>query len=198
MKFKKFRKGILIGMCTLVMAGCGVSENGGAKNNDHVIDDSKDGHLRDETDNMDDDHLRDETDNMDDDHLRDETDNMDDDHLRDETNNTDGDSLISSSDLQGRVIEFSENGCVVTPVTNDGNTAAVAAPGNEKEETNVTISYEPDCIFQTAVMDLTTGTANISKAAVSDIKKQTSLLIYGSSEDTHNFSASKVIIVRYE
>ena len=57
---------------------------------------------------------------------------------------------------------------------------------------------EPDCIFQTAVMDLTTGTANISKAAVSDIKKQTSLLIYGSSEDTHNFSASKVIIVRYE
>ena len=174
MKFKKFRKGILIGMCALVMAGCGVSENGGAKNNDHVIDDSKDGHLRDETDNMDDDHLTDETDN------------------------TDSDSLISSFDLQGSVIEFSENGCVVTPVTNDGNTAAVAAPGNEKEETNVTISYEPDCIFQTAVMDLTTGTANISKAAVSDIKKQTSLLIYGSSEDTHNFSASKVIIVRYE
>ena len=174
MKFKKFRKGILIGMCALTMAGCGVSENGGAKNNDHVIDDSKDGHLRDETDNM------------------------DDDHLTDETNNTDGDSLISSSDLQGRVIEFSENGCVVTPVTNDGNTAAVAAPGNEKEETNVTISYEPNCIFQTAVMNIATGKANISKAAVSDIKKQTSLLIYGSSEDAHNFSASKVIIVRYE
>ena len=186
MKFKKFRKGILIGMCALTMAGCGVSENGGAKNNDHVIDDSKDGHLRDETDNMDDDHLTDETNNT------------DDDHLTDETNNTDGDSLISSSDLQGSVIEFSENGCVVTPVTNDGNTAAVAAPGNEKEETNVTISYEPNCIFQTAVMNIATGKANISKAAVSDIKKQTSLLIYGSSEDAHNFSASKVIIVRYE
>lgn len=114
-------------------------------------------------------------------------------------NNTDGDELIRSSALQGSVAAFSDSGCTVSPVTNEGeNTAVVAAPGNENDETNVTISYKTDCIFQKANINITTGKANISDASVLDIKKQTSLLIYGDFEDTHHLAATKIIIVHYE
>ena len=47
-------------------------------------------------------------------------------------------------------------------------------------------------------INITTGKATISDASVSDIKKQTSLLIYGDFEDTHNLTATKIVIVRYE
>jgi len=68
----------------------------------------------------------------------------------------------------------------------------------KNDETNVTISYKADCIFQKASINTTTGKASISDASVSDIKKQTSLLIYGDFEDTHRLTAEKVIIVYYE
>lgn len=169
MKFTKFMKGILIGMCVLALSGCGVSEDGGSKNtdnnttNDSTVNNSKDNGTLNVPDN------------------------------------TDGDNLIRSSALQGSVVEFSDSGCTVSPVTNeDEHTAVVAAPGNENDETNVNISYKTDCIFQKANINITTGKASISDASVSDIKKQTSLLIYGDFEDTQNLTAIKIIIVRYE
>lgn len=178
MKFTKLMKGILTGICVVIMAGCGVSENRNTdshaanvsepRNSDNSLDASKD------------------------------HDDPQADDGAGTSDHTDGNSLISSSTLQGSVIDFSDSGCTVSPVTSDENTAVVAAPGNESEETNVSISYKTDCIFQTATINITTGKASISDASVSDIKKQTSLLIYGDLEDTHNLTATKIIIVRYE
>lgn len=175
MKFKKAVRGILIGMCVLALSGCGVSEGGNSKNtnnnatNDSTVNSSTDNNTSNITDNM------------------------------GTSDNTDGENLIRSSTLQGSVVEFSDSGCIVTPVTNeDENTAVVAAPGNENDETNVNISYKTDCIFQKASINITTGKAAISDASASDIKKQTSLLIYGDFEDTHNLTATKIVIVRYE
>ena len=47
-------------------------------------------------------------------------------------------------------------------------------------------------------MDITTGKAAVSEAAISDIKKKTSLVLYGNFDDTENFTASKVVIAQYE
>ena len=175
MKFIKFMRGILIGMCVPALYGCGVSEGGGSQNtdynaaNDNTVNDSKENDTPNAADHA------------------------------GTSDNTDGENLIRSSALQGSVVEFSDSGCIVAPVTNeDENTAAVAAPGNENEETNVNISYKTDCIFQKADINITTGKAGINDASISDIKKQTSLLIYGDFEDTHHLTAEKIVIVRYE
>lgn len=177
MKFTKFISGLLVIVCVFAMAGCGVSENGASKNRvDNNTASTSDSKKSDSTAN-----------------------DSEDTNTPNGTDNTDGDSLIRSSTLQGSVVEFSDGGCTVTPVTNeDEDTAVVAAPGNENDETNVTISYKTDCIFQKANISITTGKASISDAFVSDIKKQTSLLIYGDFEDTYHLTAEKVIIVYFE
>ena len=113
---------------------------------------------------------------------------------------TDGDKIIAASDLQGSVTEFSDNGCVITPATtsNDGKIVEEAADGYEDEGAKVTIKYGESCIFQRAVMSIGTGKATVSEAAKTDIKKKTSLLLYGSFDDTENFTATKAVIVQYE
>lgn len=111
----------------------------------------------------------------------------------------DGDEIIAASDLQGSVTEFSDNGCTITPAasSNDGE-AVIAADGYEDEGAKVTIKYGDNCIFQRAVMSIGTGKATVSEAAKADIKKKTSLLLYGNFDDTENFTAAKVMIVQYE
>ena len=110
----------------------------------------------------------------------------------------DGDEIIAASDLQGHVIEFSDHGCVVNPVTSDQvDEAVVAAEGYENEGAKVTIKYGDNCIFQRAVISIATGKATVSEAAKEDIKKKTSLLLYGNFDDTENFTAAKVIITQY-
>lgn len=116
------------------------------------------------------------------------------------TENNDANSLIKFSAIQGSVIQFSDENCTITPVENsaDGNEAVIAAPGNENSDNNVTIHYQNDCVFQIAKISISSGTATFSEADISDIKKQTSLIIYGDWSDTHNLNATKVFIARYE
>ena len=111
----------------------------------------------------------------------------------------DADEMIAASDLQGSVTGFSDNGCTITPVTssNDGE-AAIAADGYEDEAEKINIKYGDNCIFQRAVMSIATGKATVSDVDRADIKKKTSLLLYGDFDDTENFTAAKVMIVQYE
>lgn len=112
----------------------------------------------------------------------------------------DGNALIDSSALQGSVISFSDTGCSVSQVTYEegGHIATVPAPGNENPDTTVNVKYQTNCEFQIAYINSSTGKATISSASITDIKKQTSLIIYGTFEDTHNLTATRVIIARYE
>ncbi|MDE5780031.1 MAG: hypothetical protein K2I03_00920 [Lachnospiraceae bacterium] len=114
----------------------------------------------------------------------------------------DADSLIYNSDVMGSVVEFSNTGCTVSPTKTeevDGGQLAIAAqPGYEDEENNVNIHYSDSCQFQLAKINIATGKADISDVDVSEIKKQTSLIIYGEWSDDHNIEATKVIIDRYE
>ncbi len=112
----------------------------------------------------------------------------------------DANSLIDLSTIQGSVVEFSDGTCTITPVesSDGGETAVSAAPGSENADNNVTVHYQDDCAFQIAQISQETGKTSFSDADISDIKKQTSLILYGEWSDTYNLNATRVIIVRYE
>ena len=173
MKSKKLMRMLIIGASIFALAGCGTSNE-----NDITNPDKKD--APNEID----------------------SDNTPDGNDSSAVGRTDGDKIIAASDLQGSVTEFSDNGCTITPVTssNDGKAkiAEEAADGYEDEAEKINIKYEDNCIFQRAVMSIRTGKATVNEAAKTDIKKKTSLLLYGNFDDTENFTATKVMIVQYE
>ena len=173
MKSKKLMRMLIIGASIFALAGCGTSNE-----NDITNPDKKDAPNENDSNNT------------------------PDGNDSSAVGRTDGDKIIAASDLQGSVTEFSDNGCTITPVTssNDGKAkiAEEAADGYEDEAEKINIKYEDNCIFQRAVMSIATGKATVSEAAKADIKKKTSLLLYGNFDDTKNFTATKVIITQYE
>ncbi|MCI8464294.1 MAG: hypothetical protein HFI63_00305 [Lachnospiraceae bacterium] len=182
MRIRKFLNGIGIGICLLALAGCGASENGTSPNteNGSIHAPHSNGADQEAANSKEDPTISGTGD-------------------EEKLDNMDGDSLILSSDLRGSVIEFAKDGCTVSPVTNEGeHTAIVAAPGSESEESSVTVSYQTDCTFQKATIDLTTGKVTFNDVSVSSIKKQTSLLIYGEFKDSNHLTATKIIILQFE
>ena len=108
----------------------------------------------------------------------------------------DADSLYASAAMTGSVVEFSDGSCTVSAAVteDDGKTGVVAAPGYESEDTNVVVTYQEGCVVQIATIYTSTGIAELEQASVADIKKQASVIIYGSFEDTHHVTATKIII----
>ncbi|MCI8753101.1 MAG: hypothetical protein HFH66_17515 [Lachnospiraceae bacterium] len=108
----------------------------------------------------------------------------------------DADSLYSSATMTGSVVEFSDGSCTVSAAVteDDGKTGVVAAPGYESEDTNVVVTYQEGCVVQIATIYTSTGIAELEQASVADIKKQASVIIYGSFDDTHHVTATKIII----
>ena len=108
----------------------------------------------------------------------------------------DADSLYTSAAMTGDVVDFSDGGCTVsaTVTEDDGKTGVIAAPGYESEDTNVVVTYQEGCVVQIATIYTATGLAELEQASVVDIKKQESIIIYGSFEDTHHVTATKIII----
>ncbi len=108
----------------------------------------------------------------------------------------DAESLYASAAITGSVVEFSDDSCTVSAVVteDDGKTGVVAAPGYESEDTNVEVTYQEGCVVQIATIYTSTGIAELEQTSVADIKKQSSVIIYGSFEDTHHVTATKVII----
>lgn len=186
MKNKKLMRMLIIGVSIFSLAGCGTSNETGTKGERET----KDTYIENDITTPD---KKDASDKND-------SNNTPDGNDLNAVGSMDGDELITASDLQGSVTEFSDNGCTITPVTssNDGKIAEEAADGHEDEGAKVTIKYGDNCIFQRAVMSIATGKAAVSEAAKADIKKKTSLLLYGNFDDTENFTATKVMIVQYE
>ena len=61
------------------------------------------------------------------------------------------------------------------------------------------MNYSADCEFflaelNTQAEDLT----DITRGSVSDVKKQSYVYVYGDFTDTHNVTADKIIIARFE
>ena len=112
-------------------------------------------------------------------------------------------NFFKEADLQGSVVEFSDSGfeMSVAAITKegDGEVMAEAAPGAEKEEDLVTVTYASDVTFEIITMDMASLT-EISREGTDkeSIKKQTSVLIFGSCQDTYHWTADKVVILRWK
>ena len=111
----------------------------------------------------------------------------------------DAESLYASAIMRGSVVDFSDEICTVSVAVteDDGKTGVVAAPGHESEDTNVVVTYQEGCVVQIATIYTSTGTAELEQASIADIKKQASVIIYGSYEDTHHISADQIIICHW-
>lgn len=120
------------------------------------------------------------------------------DNLQNSTN------LFSNANLQGSVVEFSDTGISISMATietadDGGEVMAEAAPGMENEEELVHVTYADNVIVQILVMDSSSQTqVSLNDTEKSSIKKQTSVLIFGSCQDTYHWTADKVVIVRWQ
>lgn len=116
------------------------------------------------------------------------------------TENTD---FYAGADLQGSVVEFSDSGFMLSAAEiikeDEGDVMVQAAPGAENSEDLVTITYSSDVTFEIITMD-SASLAEISRedADKQSIKKQTSVLVFGSCQDTYHWTADKVIIMRWK
>ena len=112
--------------------------------------------------------------------------------------------FYAGADLQGGVVEFSDSGFVLSPAKvyeaeDGGGVMMQAAPGAENEEDLVTITYASDVTFEIITMDSTSLT-EISREDTDkqSVKKQSEVLVFGSCQDTYNWIADKVIIMRWK
>ena len=194
MKNKKLMRMLIVGVSIFALAGCGTSNDMGTNRERET----KDVYIENDITNPDKKDAPNENDSKDTSNGNNSKETPDEDNSN-AVGSMDADKMIAASDLQGSVTGFSDNGCTITPVTssNDGE-AAIAADGCEDEAEKINIKYGDNCIFQRAVMSIATGKATVSEAAKADIKKKTSLLLYGSFDDTENFTATKAVIVQYE
>ena len=210
MKKQTILKGLVIGVCVLSLAGCGTKQAeiqgekdmsvAGQYQND--IPDTEDTSLnRDEKDSA----APETNDTNGNGNGNTEQPMSNKDTVLENQNNTtandmgervDAESLYLSAAMTGSVVEFSDGSCTVsaTVTEDDGETAVAAAPGHESDDTNVVVTYQEGCVVQIATIYTSTGTAELEQASVADIKKQSSVIIYGSFEDTHHVTATKVII----
>ena len=194
MKNKKLMQMLIVGVSIFALAGCGTSNDMGTNRERET----KDAYIENDITNPDKKDAPNENDSKDTSNGNNSKETPDEDNSN-AVGSMDADEMIAASDLQGSVTGFSDNGCTITPVTssNDGE-AAIAADGYEDEAEKINIKYGDNCIFQRAVMSIATGKATVSEAAKADIKKKTSLLLYGNFDDTENFTATKAVIVQYE
>lgn len=117
----------------------------------------------------------------------------------DDENPYDADELFQICNLSGRVTEFTEAGCKVSPDREGGEGELIgAAPGYEDEGEQVSVLYEPECSFRIAHADIKTTTVTYEAATAEDVKKQTSLLICGEYDENDVLYASRVFIYRIE
>ena len=111
-------------------------------------------------------------------------------------------ALLDSAALVGSVTDFQEGSFqVMADQTKDnGQTAVGAAPGMESESgmESTTVSYGEDCVFQIANIDINTQTVNLEDASSSDVKKSTSVAVYGEEQENREIHATKVLITRFQ
>lgn len=72
-----------------------------------------------------------------------------------------------------------------------------AAPGMEEGMKTITVRYDETCQFQIAEIDGTTGAAQFTESSAAEVKKQTSVAVFGEKQDSGEILATKILITRY-
>jgi hypothetical protein len=112
--------------------------------------------------------------------------------------------FYDGANLQGDVVEFSETGISLSPATTEtdadgGQVLAQAAPGSESDENNVQITYTDDTFFQIITISASSG-SELSREDTDkeSVKKQSSVAVFGSCQDTYHWTADKILILRFQ
>ena len=111
---------------------------------------------------------------------------------------------FEGADLNGRVLEFSDTGFTITPiyreVFEDGTSNSwEAAPGKEKEEDNIYVTYTEETVFEIVYFNRSLQEVSSREDAdKSSIKKQSEVYVFGSSENEKNWTADKVLIQKWD
>ena len=217
MKNQKMRRGFVIGLCISVLSGCGAGANEKTGSGDMHVKEHQNSVFDDEDMPSDEnDNIAPKADHADGNGSQENKDNSLPDgsgtngaDVSQENGNiaaaddaeerVDADSLYAAAAMRGSVVEFSDGSCTVNAAIteDDGKTGVAAAPGYESEDTNVVVTYQEGCVVRIATIDTSAGIAQLERASVSDIKKQASVIIYGSFEDTHHVSATQIIICHW-
>lgn len=108
----------------------------------------------------------------------------------------DGNQLFAGCTLTGTVTEFSDDGCKITPTIQEGDLAYEAAPGYEDEAELINIIYDEKCSFRMAYVNRLNGAVTYDTASPEDVKKQTSLIIYGTYDSNNILVADHLYIYR--
>ena len=113
-------------------------------------------------------------------------------------------AFFDGANLQGSVVEFSDEGFSLSPATTEkeeggGEVMAQAAPGLESDENNVQITYTDNTVFQ--IVNLSMGSQSEVSREDTDkesVKKQSSVCVFGSCQDTYHWTADKILILRWQ
>lgn len=113
-------------------------------------------------------------------------------------------AFFDGANLQGSVVEFSGEGFSLSPATTEaeeggGQVMAQAAPGAESDENNVQITYTDNTVFQIVTLSKSSQ-SEVSREDTDkeSVKKQSSVCVFGSCQDTYHWTADKILILRWQ
>lgn len=113
-------------------------------------------------------------------------------------------SFFDGANLQGDVVEFSDEGFSLSPATTEkveggGEVLAGAAPGTESDENNIQITYTDNTVFQIVNLSMSSQ-SEVSREDTDkeSVKKQSSVCVFGSCQDTYHWTADKILILRWQ
>ncbi len=113
-------------------------------------------------------------------------------------------AFFDGANLQGNVAEFSDKGFSLSPATTEkeeggGEVMEQAAPGAESDENNVRITYTDNTVFQIVNLSMSSQ-SEVSREDTDkkSVKKQSSVCVFGSCQDTYRWTADKILILRWQ
>ena len=121
---------------------------------------------------------------------------------QEETENRSSEWYFENANLQGHVVDFFEDGFTLSAgekyEVDGGGVYVEAVPGTEDQDSLITISYSENVIFEVITMDAASNTM-ISRETVDKetVKKESSVLVFGTCQDTRNWTADRVVIIRW-
>ena len=111
--------------------------------------------------------------------------------------------FYDGANLYGDVVAFSDDGFSLSPATTEkvegGEILEAAAPGAERDEDNIRITYTDNTVFQ--IVNLSRSSQSELSREDTDkgsVKKQSSVAVFGSCQDTYHWTADKILIFRWQ
>jgi len=117
------------------------------------------------------------------------------------TDPADSEAVYEGCATNGRVMEFYADGCTISvalteDLQNGASVMMAAAPGQEDKFPTAQIRYAPDCVFTRALASLSTGALQCEAVTREDVKKQTYLVVHGSTDSDGTIIANVVYLYR--